>query len=88
MAVVTLLSSIRTLPKPTVFTGLHSFQEKLAYLVLKKKKKIILKRNYCTIIQNTEIERIGYTEIFFNDIVKFKKKKIHIYKSDGWSWHF
>lgn len=76
MAVVTLLSSIRTLPKPTVFTGLHSFQEKLAYLVLKKKKKkIILKRNYCTIIQNTEIERIGYTENFFNDIVKCKKKK-------------
>lgn len=88
MAVVTLLSSIRTLPKPTVFTGLHSFQEKLAYLVLKKKKKIILKRNYCKIIQNTEIERIGYTEKFFNDIVKCKKKKIHIYKSDGWSWHF
>lgn len=42
MAVVTLLSSIWTLPKPAVFTGLHSFQEKLTYLIKKTNKHLFL----------------------------------------------
>lgn len=59
MAVVTLLSSIWTLPKPAVFTGLHSFQEKLTYLIKKNKQTFIfiLKHMVIHIVMQRERER-------------------------------
>lgn len=60
MAVVTLLSSIWTLPKPAVFTGLHSFQEKLTYLIKKNKQTFIfiLKHMVIHIVMQRERERL------------------------------